>query len=120
MIVKVEIRTSDRVTFWKGLTLFRKGLALFWKRHSTLLSHRIRWVTRRRLWERPVVSRWNWVLIEKENQKLRKKLKSYRRALSSGRLCSDVDRSPEILHGKSTRCDPSVCRATRLLDRERL
>src|SRR3984885_13185390 len=116
MIVKAEIRAPIPTTFWKGLTLFRKGLTLFWTRHSTLLSHTIRRVTRDRLWERPSVSRWNWVLIDKANQKLRKKLKSSRWAFSSSRLCPDVDRSPEILHRKSTREDPSICRSTRLRD----
>src|SRR5450631_557242 len=119
MIVKAEIRASIPATFWKGLTRFRKGLALFWTRHSTLLSHTIKRVTRDRLWERPAVSRWNWVLIDKANKKHRKKLKSSRRAFSSSRLCSDVDGSPEILHRKSTRHDPTVCRATRLRDRTR-
>src|SRR5450631_1366890 len=108
MIVKAEIRASIPATFWKGLTRFRKGLALFWKRHSTLLSHMIRRVTRDRLWERPAVSRWNWVLIDKANQKLRKKLKSSGWAYPSSRLCPDVDRSPEILHGKSARHDPAI------------
>ena len=70
-------------------------------------------------WERPAASRWNWVLIDKANQKLRQKLKSSRWAFSSGRLCADVDRSAEILHRKSTRHDPSICRATRLHDRPR-
>src|SRR5882757_9953815 len=46
MIVKVEIRTAASAPLGKGLTLFRKGLTLFWKRHSTLLSRRIRRVTR--------------------------------------------------------------------------
>src|SRR6266851_715415 len=102
MVVKAEIRTPIPVTF-------RKGLALFWKRHSTLLSRTIRRVNSGPPWERPAASRWNWVLIDKANQKLRKKLKSSRRAFSSSRLCSDVDGSPEVRHRKSPRHDPSIC-----------
>src|SRR5258708_36183835 len=113
MIVNAEIRTSISFTFWKGLTLF-------WKRHSTLLSHTIRRVTRDRLGRGRQYRVGIGVLIDKANQKLRKKLKSSRGAYSSSRLCSDVDRSPEILHRKSTRHDSSICRATRLRDRARL
>src|SRR5476649_203704 len=114
MIVKAEIQSPISIAFWKGLSLFRKGLALFLKRHSTLLSRRIRRVTRGPPWGRSVVSRWNWVPIDKANQKLQKKLKSSRRAFSSGRLCSDVDGSSEIFHGEPARDHPSICCATRL------
>jgi hypothetical protein len=57
-------------------------------------------------------SRWNWVLIDKANQKLRKKLKSRRRAFSHRRLRPHVDGSAEILHRKSTPYHPSLCGAT--------
>ena len=49
MVVEAEIRTAVSAPFGKGLTPFRKGLTLFWKRHFTLLSRRIRRVTRERL-----------------------------------------------------------------------
>ena len=97
MIVKAEIRTAVSAPLWKGLTLFRKGLALFWKRHSTLLSRTIRQVTRERLGEGGRLPL-DWVLIDKSHQKLRQELKSRRRSFSSRRLCPDVDRSPEILN----------------------
>jgi hypothetical protein len=53
-------------------------------------------------------SRWNWVLIDKANQKLRKKLKSRRRAFSHRRLRPHVDGSAEILHRKSTPYHPAT------------
>src|ERR1700730_6193622 len=68
MIVKAEIRTAVSAPFWKGLTLFRKGLTLFWKRHSTLLSRRIRRVIRDALGEAGRLAL-DWVLIDKAHPK---------------------------------------------------
>jgi hypothetical protein len=43
--------------------------------------------------------RYERVLIEKADRKLREKLKSSRCAFSGGRIRSDVDRSPKVLSG---------------------
>src|ERR1700730_6239305 len=53
--------------------------------------------------------RYERVLIEKADRKLREKLKSSRCAFSGGRIRSDVDRSPKVFNRKSARHDPPIC-----------